>query len=81
MSAKRECEEKQVSSFVPSWKTQFSWVDSDPSVPEMLCNVCRENPNQADKSVSFFVGTKTFRKQWFESHDKSLHHVTCVAAK
>ena len=39
----------------PDGKTQFSWVNFDPSVPEMFCKVCREYPNKADESGSFLM--------------------------
>ena len=77
MSAKREYEAKRDRSFIPPWKILFSWVDFDPSVPEMFCKICRENPKKADKSGSFFVGTVETIAQ--VSRQVSLSQ--CVAAK
>ena len=80
MLAKREYEAKRVRSFILSQKTTFSWVDFDPSVPEIFCQVNRENPNKADKSGSF-VGITTFRKQLLKCRNKSLGHIVCVEVK
>ena len=74
---------KRKRTFQASWKKEFPWVilkDVEES-PTMFCEVCLKFLSPADKSSSFFKGTSSFRKQMLECHDKSKHHLACMAAK
>ena len=67
--------------FLVSWKTQYTWVEKGDDGDGMYCIVCQQFPAKADRGGSFFKGTRNFRKQALDAHDKSRQHLQCVLAK
>ena len=57
---------------------EVGWLQSDDERTVMWCKICRENPNLADKSSAFYIGTKNFSHPPFDKHEKSKEHVNIV---
>ena len=47
----------------------------------MVCRVCNEFSQQADKESPFYLGTSTFRKSSIKTHATSKAHAKCELAK
>ena len=73
---------KRERTFLAKWKTEYEWLDlkQDPATGRelMFCKICRDYPNVADKTSSFFTGTDAFRKDNIQGHDNSKQHMKCV---
>ena len=51
------------------------------TINTVFFQACQDNPGRADKTGSFFVGTKSFRKQNLKAHCDSAKHLDCLAAR
>lgn len=71
---------KRQRKFRSEWKQEFKWLEYDTSKDVMYCGVCRQFPQLAEKSSSFFIGNNAFRKHHITIHGKSGQHLRCIAA-
>lgn len=71
---------KRVRHFLPSWKTEFKWVDLTDDSLGMRCIVHQAHPQLADRKSSLFEGTASFRRDILVSHNESISHGKCQAA-
>ena len=72
---------KRKRQFVPSWSKEFPWLDLNKEKNVMVCRVCNEFSQQADKESPFYLGTSTFRKSSIKTHATSKAHAKCELAK
>ena len=74
---KDKYEEDRERLFQVKWLKEFAWltVDDESEPPTMLCKVCLEHPNTADRKSSLFVGCSNFRKQTLQSIGHSFGQV------
>ena len=78
---KKEYEdERRAQKFLPLWRTSFPWLDNNNNTG-MFCKVCRDHSTKADMTGSFFLGTKSYRKQTIVSHHESIKHKMCMEAE
>lgn len=67
--------------FCRDWMKEYTWLEYNEEEGKMHCRVCREFPNIADKSSSFFNGNNSFHLGNIKGHDQSRRYVRCVEAK
>ena len=82
--AKERYEEKRKMlgrGFRKEWKEEYTWLEYNEEEGKMYCRVCKDFPNIADKSSSFFTGNNSFHVGNIKGHDQSRRHERCVEAK
>lgn len=67
--------------FRKEWKEEYTWLEYNEEEGKMYCRVCKDFPNIADKSSSFFTGNNSFHVGNVKGHDQSRRHVRCEEAK
>ena len=78
----QECENKKRKQlFVQAWTKEFMWLDYNKDKNIMICRLCADFPDCADKFSPFYLGTSTFRKSSIKTHGKSKAHAKCQSAR
>ena len=72
---------KTAHEFQKEWLSEFAWLDCNKEGRQMLCKVCKDFPNIADKISSIFSGSKRFHLSNIKGHNQSRRHAKCVEAQ
>ena len=67
--------------FRKEWLKEFPWLQYKEEQSQMQCKVRNDFPNIADKSSSFFNGSKSFHVSNIKGHQQSCRHARCMEAK
>ena len=62
--------------FRKEWLKEFPWLQYKEVQSQMQCKVCNDFPNIADKSSSFFNGSKSFHGSNIKGHEQSRCHAS-----
>ena len=67
--------------FRKEWINEFNWLEYNEDEGKMICKICREFPNIAEKSSPFFNGSNSFHMSNIKGHDQSHRHARCIEEK
>ena len=74
---------KRCRKFKSHWKNEYPWLQYDPVIDKMWCDVCREffSRTKGGPSNTFVEGSDYFRLDAVKDHNKSKCHKDCMTIK